>query len=63
LITAAYPVSCNHSSRKLGNRIDSAIVDYLDDEGNAELRHIFRLCAMAEQPISVAEDEAGKQGH
>ncbi|CAO2656557.1 Nn.00g053600.m01.CDS01 [Neocucurbitaria sp. VM-36] len=37
--------------------IHSAIVDYIDDEGAAKLRHIFRLCAMAEKPISVAEAE------
>ncbi|KAF2114213.1 hypothetical protein BDV96DRAFT_548312 [Lophiotrema nucula] len=42
--------------------IHSAVVDYLDDEGAANLRHIFRLCAMAEKPISVsqAENERGK---
>ena len=38
-------------------RIDSAIVDYLDDEGAAHLRHIFRLCAMAEKPIPVLETQ------
>jgi sulfonate dioxygenase len=32
---------------------DSAIVDYIDEEHNAQPRHIFRLCAMAEVPKSV----------
>ncbi|RHZ49511.1 hypothetical protein CDV55_100579 [Aspergillus turcosus] len=33
--------------------IHSAIVDYLDDDYGAKLRHIFRLCALAEKPIPV----------
>ncbi|XRM38617.1 hypothetical protein ABZX51_002018 [Aspergillus tubingensis] len=31
----------------------SAIVDYLDDDNGAKLRHIFRLCALGEKPIPV----------
>ncbi|KAF2998579.1 hypothetical protein E8E13_006241 [Curvularia kusanoi] len=38
--------------------IHSAIVDYLDDEGAAHLRHIFRLCAMAEKPIPVLDTQS-----
>lgn len=34
-------------------QLDSAIVDYIDAEGAAMPRHIFRLCAMAEKPIPV----------
>jgi sulfonate dioxygenase len=33
--------------------VDSAIVDYIDDETGAQPRHIFRLCAMAEVPVPV----------
>ncbi|KAL4865546.1 hypothetical protein BDV12DRAFT_148274 [Aspergillus spectabilis] len=33
--------------------IHSAIVDYLDDDHGAKLRHIFRLCALGEKPIPV----------
>ncbi|KAL4803155.1 hypothetical protein BDV18DRAFT_43897 [Aspergillus unguis] len=33
--------------------IHSAIVDYLDDDYGAKLRHIFRLCALAEKPVPV----------
>jgi len=36
--------------------IHSAVVDYLDEEQNAKSRHIFRLCALAEQPIPVSQD-------
>lgn len=32
-------------------RIDSAIVDYFDENFVAKPRHIFRLCAMTEKPI------------
>ncbi|KAJ5864187.1 Taurine catabolism dioxygenase TauD/TfdA [Penicillium soppii] len=35
----------------------SAIVDYLNDDGSAKPRHIFRLIALAEKPIPVYEDE------
>lgn len=35
--------------------IDSAILDYIDDDNIAQPRHIFRLAAMAEAPISVAD--------
>ncbi|EYE98729.1 TauD/TfdA dioxygenase family protein [Aspergillus ruber CBS 135680] len=31
--------------------IHSAIVDYLDDDNSAQLRHIFRLCALGERPM------------
>ncbi|PYH80130.1 TauD-domain-containing protein [Aspergillus uvarum CBS 121591] len=31
----------------------SAIVDYLDDDNGAKLRHIFRMCALGEKPIPV----------
>ncbi|KAF4615661.1 hypothetical protein D9613_012531 [Agrocybe pediades] len=33
--------------------LHSAIVDYIDEEKGATPRHIFRLCAMAERPVSV----------
>lgn len=33
--------------------LDSAVLDYIDDEYNAEPRHMFRLCAMAEIPRCV----------
>lgn len=33
--------------------LDSAIVDYIDEDHGAKPRHIFRLCAMAERPIPV----------
>ncbi|RJE26859.1 Alpha-ketoglutarate-dependent taurine dioxygenase [Aspergillus sclerotialis] len=33
--------------------LHSAIVDYLDDDYGAKLRHIFRLVALAEKPIPV----------
>ncbi|KAL2811693.1 hypothetical protein BJX63DRAFT_272063 [Aspergillus granulosus] len=36
--------------------IHSAIVDYLDDDYGAKLRHIFRLCALGEKPIPVYDD-------
>jgi sulfonate dioxygenase len=36
--------------------VDSAIVDYLDDDYGAKARHIFRLIALAEKPIPVYED-------
>jgi sulfonate dioxygenase len=36
--------------------LDSAIVDYLDDDYGAKLRHIFRLCALGEKPIPVYDD-------
>jgi hypothetical protein len=32
---------------------DTASVDYIDEEGQAKPRHIFRLAAMAEKPIPV----------
>lgn len=35
---------------------DSAIVDYLDDDCSAKLRHIFRLVALAEKPIPVYDE-------
>jgi sulfonate dioxygenase len=35
------------------NKTDSAIVDYIDEENGAKPRHIFRLCALGEQPIPV----------
>jgi sulfonate dioxygenase len=37
--------------------LDSAIVDYLDDDYGAKARHIFRLIALGEKPIPVYEDE------
>lgn len=33
---------------------DSAIVDYIDEDNGAKPRHIFRLCALGEQPIPVS---------
>lgn len=43
-------------SSSLANRDpDSAIVDYLDDDYGAKLRHIFRLVALAEKPIPAHE--------
>ncbi|KAF6797643.1 Alpha-ketoglutarate-dependent sulfonate dioxygenase 4 [Colletotrichum sojae] len=37
--------------------LHSAIVDYIDEDFNAQPRHIFRLCAMAEKPIPVERDD------
>lgn len=37
-------------------RIDSAIVDYLDEEYGAKARHIFRLIALGEKPIPVYDE-------
>ncbi|EED14348.1 alpha-ketoglutarate-dependent taurine dioxygenase [Talaromyces stipitatus ATCC 10500] len=36
--------------------IHSAIVDYIDEETGAKPRHIFRLCALGEQPIPVNQN-------
>lgn len=36
--------------------IHSAIVDYIDDDYGAKLRHIFRLCALGEKPIPVYDE-------
>ncbi|KKK14355.1 hypothetical protein AOCH_006080 [Aspergillus ochraceoroseus] len=36
--------------------IHSAIVDYVDDDYGAKLRHIFRLCALGEKPVPVYDD-------
>jgi sulfonate dioxygenase len=33
---------------------DSAIVDYIDGDNGAKPRHIFRLCALGEQPIPAS---------
>ncbi|KAK5656994.1 hypothetical protein OQA88_3517 [Cercophora sp. LCS_1] len=54
-----YQVRVNWAPRTIvmfDNRslIHTAVVDYIDDEGAAKPRHIFRLCAMAEKPIPVA---------
>ncbi|KAI9745076.1 MAG: hypothetical protein M1818_001354 [Claussenomyces sp. TS43310] len=35
--------------------LHSAIVDYIDESGAAQPRHIFRLCAMAEVPKAVGD--------
>lgn len=43
-----------HMQPFLTNKLDSAIVDYLDEETGAKPRHIFRLCALGEQPIPVS---------
>jgi sulfonate dioxygenase len=40
-------------TKKLTIHADSAIVDYLDDDYGAKLRHIFRLTALGEKPIPV----------
>jgi sulfonate dioxygenase len=45
---AVAPCGCSLTS------LDSAIVDYIDENGAAEPRHIFRLCAMTEVPVSVS---------
>lgn len=37
--------------------LDSAIVDYLDDDYGAKARHIFRLIALGEKPIPVYEED------
>jgi sulfonate dioxygenase len=36
-------------------------VDYLDDDYGAKARHIFRLIALGEKPISVYEDEEDEE--
>lgn len=41
--------------------IDSAIVDYLDDDYGAKARHIFRLIGLGEKPIPVYEDEEDEE--
>jgi len=33
--------------------LDTAVVDYIDEDHGAKPRHIFRLCAMAEKPVPV----------
>lgn len=37
---------------------DSAIVDYIDEDNDAQLRHIFRLASLAEKPIPASEQSA-----
>lgn len=50
LLVSSYPTLTNLVP---GSHADSAIVDYIDDDGAAKPRHIFRLCAMGEKPIPV----------
>ncbi|BDD56201.1 hypothetical protein MPDQ_005631 [Monascus purpureus] len=38
--------------------IHSAIVDYIDEDNDAQLRHIFRLASLAEKPIPASEQSA-----
>ncbi|RYP90833.1 hypothetical protein DL770_003042 [Monosporascus sp. CRB-9-2] len=35
--------------------LHTAVVDYVNDGGTVELRHLFRLAAMAEKPIPVTQ--------
>ncbi|RYP34231.1 hypothetical protein DL767_004354 [Monosporascus sp. MG133] len=36
--------------------LHTAVVDYVNDDDTVKLRHLFRLAAMAEKPIPVAQD-------
>jgi hypothetical protein len=46
-------ISCKD---KVLTEVDSAIVDYLDEEYGAKARHIFRLIALGEKPIPVYDE-------
>lgn len=59
-----FPSLISFQIAQANNVKDSAIVDYLDDDNSAQLRHIFRLCALGERPMPTHRpDEHDHDSH